>query len=97
MTNRSPRNEDPHEHCNLAANGSSKQGFLFDEEACVPELVDLRSIMCIIYIYIIYTYPKMGSVATTMLASEGPLSLLLVEGMKHNSSWMEVIINYCWQ
>ena len=49
VTNRRPRNEGPHEHCNLAANGSSKQGLLFHEEACAPKLVDLSSIMCIIY------------------------------------------------
>lgn len=45
---RNPQTEDPHEHCNLAANGSSKQGFLFHEGACAPELVDLSSI---IYVY----------------------------------------------
>ena len=58
-TTRNPRTEDPHEHCNLASNGSSEQGFLFQEEAGVPELVDLSSIMCIyIHIYIQYTHTK---------------------------------------
>lgn len=97
-TTRNPRTEDPHEHCNLASNGSSEQGFLFQEEAGVPELVDLSSIMCIYiytYLYTIYTYKKYAALRLLCLLQKVPCHSRQFEGMKHNSSGMEVVGDSC--